>query len=95
MFCAIVVCLQDITLAEAKEAIIGEIMEYHEVPKKQPSLEDKFDLKPVMDDRVRVKEGWSISDSCWMTRTRQAQIAFKKYRTKSCFLSCREEIGRK
>ena len=46
---------QDLNLAEVKEAIIKEIMEYHE-PKKPLHLDDKFNLRPVRVDSQQSKK---------------------------------------
>ncbi len=67
-FCRIY--FQNLNLAQVKEVIMAEIMEYHEEPKKQTQQSDKFNLKPVMTyppgTAVRKqpsKEGsyWSVS----------------------------------
>ena len=46
---------QDLNLAEVKEAIIKEIMEYHE-PKEPLHLDDKFNLRPVRVDSQQSKK---------------------------------------
>ena len=46
-------------LAEVKEAIIKEIMEYHE-PKKPLHLDDKFNLRPVRVDSQQSKQVSSL-----------------------------------
>ena len=50
---------QDLNLTEVKEAIIKEIMEYHE-PKKPLHLDDKFNLRPVRVDSQQSKKDSNI-----------------------------------
>ena len=54
---------QDMNLAEVKEAIINEIMEYHE-PKKPLHLDGKFNLRPVRVESQQSKQISNLNSYC-------------------------------